>query len=288
MTDNTILSFCIAGETLVMDGRVDTAHPYKIFTLEGLSAADYEINIVKNGQGHGGRVSGKRVSDRQITVEAEYRGVGDIDTQEEFLIGYFNPFYTGVLTVEKGGFKRFIEFEVSSFISNRANYYDSLSFQAILTCPYPFFKDTDEYSENMAKKTGLIRAPFIIPQSGYITSVKEYKQEMRITNVGHKEAGIKIEIRAVGTVVNPRMDNLTTGQYIKVNHTMAAGDVLIINTNRGETNITLNGQSVTNKKDRGSRYFQMEKGDNVLKYGADDGYTYMNVYPRYRPEYLGV
>ena len=156
--------------------------------------------------------------------------------------------------MNKGGSNRFIDFEVSSFISNRSNYYDSLTFQAILTCPSPFFKDVEEYSENMAKKTNLTHAPLLISAGGYITSIREYRQEMRITNIGHKEAGLKIEIRANGTVVNPRVDNLTTGKYIKVNHTLVNGDVMMINTNLGETDITVNNLSITNKKDRGSRY----------------------------------
>ena len=62
---------------------------------------------------------------------------------------------------------------------------------------------------------------------------------------------------------------------------MAAGDVLVINTQRGKHAITLNGVSVTQKKDRDQncRFFQLAVGENVLKYSADDGYANLSVVP---------
>lgn len=288
MNDNIICDITIGDQTITMDGKALTSNIYKIISIEGLSASDYEVNIVPSGQNHGGRVSGKRIAERMITIEGRYRGPLNAGDVEEWLIGFFSPLKAGHMVVHKNGVSRYIDFDVQGFQVKRENIGKPLKFQVILIAAKPFFKDINEFADNMASRINRIRAPFVIKPYGLVASVKRYNQEARITNKGHKDTGIRIEIKVSGKVVNPRIDNLTTGQYIKVNTILKNGDVLLINTNKGETDITLNGVSITNLKDRGSRYFRMEPGDNVLKYNADEGYMCMDVFPRHTPEYLGV
>lgn len=287
-SDNTWCTFEINGKTLTFDGKANTRTPYKMTLIEGLSASDYEVNVVSSGEGHGGRVSGKRVKEREITIEGEYRGAEDVDDQEDMLIGFFTPLSSGKLTVNKGGRQRYINFELSSFQVKRENYYHRLGFQIILLCPDPFFKSIDAFSQNMASRIPLVRAAFFIPPSGHVSSIKRFTQEAHILNNGHKPTGLNIEMIAGGDVENPKLTNLTTGEYIRINVTLKKGDVLLVNTVQGETDITLNGEKITHLKDRGSRYFQMVVGDNILRYDADRGYVNLNVYPRYREEWLGI
>ncbi|MEG2286202.1 MAG: phage tail family protein, partial [Eubacterium sp.] len=164
----------------------------------------------------------------------------------------------------------------------------SLKFQAIFLCADPFFHDVDQHGENMASKTNLIRAPLVFTKGNFVASIKRYKLEARVNNPGHKETGLIISIIARGDVDQPRIDNLTNGQYISVNTKMKNKDVLVINTIKGETGITLNGTNITHLKDRKSRFFQMLSGDNILKYSAMTGYIYMDVSPRWGAEFLGI
>lgn len=283
---NTVLNLEINRKTMTMDGKASGDAVYKITSLEGLSASDIELNLVANGQDHGSRMAGRRVTERTITIEGRYRGKREQDAIREEMIAFFNPLHTGTLTVQQGDITRKIDFVVSGFEIKQKG--TQMAYQVILTCAKPFFRDASEYAENMAGRTAMIHAPLAFASVGLVSSIKKFKQEMAITNYGHKETGIRIEIVARGAVVNPRLDNLTTGEYIKVNVTMATGDVLLINTNKGETDITLNGVGVNNKKDRGSRYFKLFEGVNTLKYNADEGYIHMDVFPRYTAEYLGI
>lgn len=51
---------------------------------------------------------------------------------------------------------------------------------------------------------------------------------MNIVNDGHVETPIEVEFH--GPAENPRVTNLTTGEYVQVNRTLTSDDVLFINT----------------------------------------------------------
>ena len=147
---------------------------------------------------------------------------------------------------------------------------------------------SDDFGKNMAAKTPLLALPFHIPPSGIVMSKKEFAQETRLQNDGDRETGVVVTFVARGAVKNPRIDNLTTGEFLRIITDLNTGDSLSICTRRGEKRIELNGQNINQKIDRQSSFFQMIVGENVLKYSADDGYNNLDVYLRWTPEYLGV
>jgi len=73
-----------------------------------------------------------------------------------------------------------------------------------------------------------------------------------------------------GEVVNPVMQNLTTGEDITITKTIDDGDVLIINTAFGEKSVMiLSGGEYTNAfefVDPDSVFWKLAPGDNTLKY----------------------
>ena len=186
------------------------------------------------------------------------------------------------------GVVRRITFELQSFKAHRANLYEPLQFLAGLLCPDPYFRDVDEHGENMAAKRALLTAPFAISPRGAVLSVRMTRQECEVVNDGDKSTGFVVSFRAAGEVSNPSFENLTTGEKIRVNVLLHAGDALTISTQRGQKRIELNGASANHLIDRASTFFQLQPGENVLKYSADSGYTALSVYPKWSAEYLGV
>ena len=85
-----------------------------------------------------------------------------------------------------------------------------------------------------------------------------------------------ITIIALGDVVNPIIYDVT-GAYIGVIDTMAEGDVIEINTNRGEKYVRKNGENIFSKIRSGSSFLQLAIGDNQLTVNADSG-TQNNMY----------
>ncbi len=195
---------------------------------------------------------------------------------------------TGKLYVNYSGVKRVINYEVAGFKDSRENLYDPLKFIINLICPNPFFKDEREFSKNMAGKINSITVPFTIPARGMIMSAKVLRQEATIINNGDKDTGLIISFMAKGEVSNPKIENLTTGKFLRIVVDLMPGDILTINTNKGTKRIELNGKNISQKMDRSSSFIDMQVGENILKYSADKGYTNLNVYPKWTAEFFGV
>ncbi|GAA0767140.1 hypothetical protein GCM10008908_05840 [Clostridium subterminale] len=261
---------------------------YKLINIEGISSSEYSVDIVNNAQFDGGTVKSKRVESRLITITAEYPSTEDTETRRQNLIRFFNPYLTGKLYVNYSGVKRVINYEVAGFKDSRENLYDPLKFIINLICPNPFFKDEREFSKNMAGKINSITVPFTIPANGMIMSAKVLRQEATIINNGDKDTGLIISFMAKGEVSNPKIENLTTGKFLRIVVDLMPGDILTINTNKGNKRIELNGKNISQKMDRSSSFIDMQVGENILKYSADKGYTNLNVYPKWTAEFFGV
>lgn len=260
----------------------------KLINIEGISSSEYSVDIVNNAQFDGGSVKSKRVESRLITITAEYSSTEDTETRRQNLIRFLNPYLTGKLYVNYSGVKRVINYEVAGFKDSRENLYDPLKFIINLICPNPFFKDEREFSKNMAGKINSITVPFNIPARGMIMSAKVLRQEATIINNGDKDTGLIISFIAKGEVSNPKIENLTTGKFLRIVVDLMPGDILTINTNKGTKRIELNGKNISQKMDRSSSFIDMQVGENVLKYSADKGYTNLNVYPKWTAEFFGV
>lgn len=260
----------------------------RLINIEGISSSEYSVDIVNNAQFDGGTVKSKRVESRLITITAEYPSTEDTETRRQNLIRFFNPYLTGKLYVNYSGVKRVINYELAGFKDSRENLYDPLKFIINLICPNPFFKDEREFSKNMAGKINSITVPFTIPARGMIMSAKVLRQEATIINNGDKDTGLIISFMAKGEVSNPKIENLTTGKFLRIVVDLMPGDILTINTNKGTKRIELNGKNISQKMDRSSSFIDMQVGENILKYSADKGYTNLNVYPKWTAEFFGV
>lgn len=90
-------------------------------------------------------------------------------------------------------------------------------------------------------------------------------------NTGDSDIGMIIEIIALAEVQNPVI-YASTEEFIGVDDVkMQAGDVIRINTNKGEKDITLNGVSIIDKISIGSTFLQLKIGNNTFTIGSDDG-----------------
>lgn len=122
-----------------------------------------------------------------------------------------------------------------------------------------------------------------------------YRSEILTANVyndGDVESGMRIELKALATVVNPSFVNILTKDFIKLNTTMVKGQVITISTYYGEKRITskLAGieSNLFNSIAQGSKFLQLDPGDNLFRYDADDGVDYLSVAIYHKDRYLGV
>ncbi|KEK17054.1 phage tail protein, partial [Bacillus manliponensis] len=109
---------------------------------------------------------------------------------------------------------------------------------------------------------------------------------------GQIETGMTIQFRALGTIEKPSLVNVNTQEELKINKSMAAGEVITVNTRKGQKRIEsiLNGvvNNVFNSIKPGSIFLQLRVGDNLFRYDAESGIDNLEVTIYYRNQYIGV
>lgn len=292
------------GSTLKLGkGENGRYHALGITKIEGLESSELEISTADNALVDGAHVDGKRILKRPVHIEASFRSDKDNQANRQKIIRFFNPKYTGLLTVSNCGTTRKISYELEGWSFVKTSVYGRLAFVADLMCPNPYFESMDDFGRNLAEVNKQIAFPWRVTASrvtvpapykgmalpGQITGYRRLKKQVTLANDGDVPASIRVQFTATrGIAKNPMIALVGTGKYIRVMTDMEEKDVLLVDTNDRHQVIELNGENIYNRIDRLSEPFKLEPGDNTLEYDADEGYANLDVRLYYTPLYLGV
>lgn len=163
--------------------------------------------------------------------------------------------------------------------------------------PDPLFSDKEESEIPAANMIGMFHFPLVLcndpnPPGGVVFGYKQPSLIVNVKNLGAVSAGMSIEFRASGFVENPTIINIATQEFFKINKTMVADEVIMINTSIGEKKMlgTLNNKTSNyfRYRDYDSSWLQLAVGDNLLRYNADSGIENLELYIRFHNKYLEV
>lgn len=161
-----------------------------------------------------------------------------------------------------------------------------------LTANNPFWTDILETREEIALWKGDFAFELEIPSDGIEMGHREPSLIVNVNNTGDVESGMRIEFKALATLINPSLLNVNTQEFIKINKTMSVGEVISVNTYFGNKSVTstLNGVNTNafNYIDFQSTFLQLHQGDNLLRYNADSGLDNLEVSIYHQSQYLGV
>lgn len=161
----------------------------------------------------------------------------------------------------------------------------------------PLFTETNDSTVAAATTAGKFHFPLIIsktpdPPGGVIFGLREPSLIVNVINNGSVSTGMIITFKAKGTMKNPSLINVETQEYIKINKEFVAGEEVVINTTIGEKSITgyLNGLTYNYYKyrDFDSSWLQLDIGDNLFRYYADENLDNLDVLITYQNKYLEV
>lgn len=156
----------------------------------------------------------------------------------------------------------------------------------------PYWRSVREYKTEIAMWVGNLEFPVDIPEEGMEFGYRVSNLITNIYNAGDVSCGMRIEFKALASVVNPSLVDINTGKYIKVNQTLEKNDKLIITTDFANKRVELVRNNVTynvfNYIDLSSEFLQLEVGDNRLRYDAEEGIDNLEVSIYHRPLYSGV
>ena len=280
------------GETLEF-GITSVFHCNVSKDVTGIAGIDNTIYKTNSMGQHGDTYISQRYEARDITI------VGNINSRDKDRVLELRRKAEKILNAELDAkliytykdFVRVIDCKVDGspqFKSGKV----FMQYSIPITCCNPFWREEAEARKDIAAWVPSWEFDFELPEEGIELGYREPSIIVNVYNEGDIKSGMRIEFRAIGTVVNPILLNVNTQEYIKVNATMEAGDVITVNTDYGSKGATLDreGETVDYFRyiDVDSTFIQLDIGDNVFRYDAESGAAALEATIYHNNKYLGV
>lgn len=225
-----------------------------------------------------------------IDEEAAYPESDDTETydQRRRFLRVFTPKLQGTLVYRNRQIACVVE-EAGFTASSRER---APNFFISLLCPSPFFEALDEIREELAMWSPMLFFPLEIPGVGLELGARQPSQIITVDNIGDVACGCHIVFRALGSVTNPELMSLDTGDVLRLNTVMESGEELHVYTHfAGKRVNRVFGTEESNAfslLDTSSVFLQLEPRRNLLRYNAAENMDLLEVTILYRPKFLGV
>lgn len=252
---------------------------YGITNIDGFTVADVEVASSTTASIDGDVINNLRVTPRTVVLDLKVKNNVNVETAKRWLLQTVKPKLPGRIRMTQDG----RETELSGIVENieMPRFTNGVICQVSLHCSVPYWQDVNYVLVEISRLIDLHYFPkdqggLAFPSGGIPLGSYNLNNTQTYYNDGDAETGMLITIIALGDVVNPIIYDVT-GAYIGVIDTMAEGDVIEINTNRGEKYVRKNGENIFSKIRSGSSFLQLAIGDNQLTVNADSG-TQNNMY----------
>ena len=273
--------------------------PFILTKIEGTGAVNVDIQTQKSPYQDGESYIGNTLEPRPLSIEVMVlaENLHEMAKHRHKLLQVFNPkLEQGKLIYQLGNIKREIKAisELAPVFPDAEDFKDSMQPGLIqLYCPNPFWEDLEEGKEEIALWISDWEFPVDIPAEGMEFGHRATTLIKNIINNGDVPCGMRIEFKALATVVNPSIFDFNTREFIKVKRNLLAGEKLIINTSFGNKRVELmksNGtiENVFHYIDLKSTFIQLDVGDNLIQYDAEEGIDNLEVSIYHKPLYIGV
>ena len=262
----------------------------KLVEINGTGAENVEIQTQKAPFQDGATLIDTLLNEREISLEVVLLGENrqDIYEKRRMVSNIFNSkLGVGKLVWEQEDIT-----VASKAVSRGVEFLGGESLGGYQRCvinlyaPDPFWQDEEEKNVQMASMISMFEFPLRLS-----TQMGTAGDKRIIENEG--DAPAPVEIVFNGPAVKPRVENETTGQFIEVDRELEGGDRLKINTAFGNKSVVIereNGdiESAFSYINLNSEFWQLEVGENVLTYSAEQGADDATVNVYWKNRYIGV
>lgn len=252
-----------------IDFNVTGAMP--VITAEGINGHEIDISEIQTVNQIGSTVTYTSVPPKNILLTGYIKE--NVEYNRKQILNVFRPVMTGTLYAIIDN-KELYSIEAvikQSPIIGGGNTY--MPFEIDLHIPYPFWKKGNSIGISESFFIPLFSFPrnYSIPFKFSDTFRKEY---LEATNLGNEPTPLKATVVAKGPLVNPKITNMVTGDFIKLNYSAVDKEIITITTGYNNKKVlsSVNGNIFKSVDVKNSRFFQLEPGEVKLKLEADSGY----------------
>ncbi len=264
--------------------------PFFLGKADGLATIRQNVNTFGAPEQDGAFYISSTLDMRNITLEGNLiaNGGEDILALRRRLLRIFTPKQRGTLTygdrqiscyVEEAGFAQGSSHRVPAFFIS-------------LLCPSPYFEAVNAIRTELAAWIDSFSFPLEIPESGIELGYRQPSQIITIENDGDAACGCEIIFHALGTVTNPSLLNVNTGEFVRLLTDMTAGQEIRVYTHFAGKRVEIRDGSGSSNAfaliDTGTTFLQLAPGKNVMKYDAAANLDLLEVTVVYRSLFLGA
>lgn len=296
MVENITLRNMATGAVLELDA---VSTPYYILGSVTWGEVSGEHHSYKYVNQIGVYVTGTSLGTREVEVTGWI--VADTEAQMTDRKRMLNRFVNPQQLIELSYQKYCLEFLPDSSIKYSTTVVENnevmCKFKIVGMAADPLFKDGHENKISAASTKPMFHFPLIINNTTQkpptiVFGKREPSLMVNIYNAGSVSTGMRIILKAQGTLTGPSLVNVYTQDYLKLNKTMYAGETVEIDTTTGRKKVvaSVNGLELNYFKyrDLDSTWLQLEVGDNLFRYDADTGIDNLEVYIYFSNKYLEV
>ena len=241
-----------------------------VFDMDLGSGVSVDIGTSQGFSQIGETVETLAVNGRPITVTGVL--FRDIDNQKRNMRKIFAPFVAGKLIFEDGHYTRVYVQDPPSFSPVKQDG----RFTMLLFAPFPYFYGQNEESVQIGSIVPMFRFPVNYAEPHSFGKLSEGRFST-IYNDSDVKVPYGFQITVNGTSTNPTVTNLLTFEFLKINGTFNAGDV--INVYRDENNVLVanmtdnngNVADIVSMIDDDSTLYELAVGDNLISINDDEG-----------------
>lgn len=272
------------GQSLVISDQDN----YALLNITGLNPPTAIIQTNRIANFDGTAFTGSVVNQRNIVITMQLLGDAEdsrLNLYEVFKIKRKGTFYyrSDIIEARIEGYVEAVEVVPMSW---------PVVAMISLVCNKPYFEALDEIIADITSIDSHLEFPLELVSGGIELGTLQTFQEVNVINHGDIPVGMIIHFRSTGAVVNPKLLNTQTLEFIELSTTMESGDEITINTEVGQKRIERNRGGVIinlfNSLVIGSTFLQLHEGDNVLYGSATSGSTALLIEVQYRTKYSGV
>lgn len=293
------------GQSITLDMRSPDKSGLYIKKIEGLGPPNATINAKEIATFDGGLYNSARASTRNIVLTLGFLPNPSIEDMRQLTYKYF--------PIKKK--LRFL-IETDNRIAETYGYVESNepdifsqneTTEISIICPDPYFYSAEDNGSNVTVFSG-VEANFEFPlindsladdliEMGIMRNVKE----KLIVYTGDSEVGVIITIHALGKAGSITIYNTGTNESMRIDNDkiesltgsgIVKSDDIIISSIKGDKYIQLLRDGVytniLNALDKGSKWFQLSKGDNIFAYTAESGEENLQFKIAHQVVYEGV
>src|SRR5699024_4529074 len=263
--------------------------PLIIESLEGIGEVDADIQSQQSPYQDGDNYIDTLLQPRFIELEGSIlkTDLTDIKQYRKHILRVCNPkLGLGKITLElDGDIKEIMGVLDGSPVFPERSQDVWQKFMIDWKCPDPYWKDLNSTSKPLQSYVGNFKLPTTFPIQLGISGDRTL-----LINEGDVPTPVRIDVS--GQTTNPQIINRTTGEYIRINRTIADDEILHINTASGQQRVEVYRDNTIEQGfgylDHNSELFMLEVGENEIEHIADAGNAKAMVAVSWQSRYTGM